>query len=47
MDTGGLTREFFRLVFQEVARRYLESSGCFSHNAVALQVLIDMVYVQL
>ena len=36
-DTGGLTREFFRLVGYH-ATKYLEPSGCFKHNSVALQV---------
>lgn len=37
-DTGGLTREFFRLFARAMASHYLEETGCFKHNAVALQV---------
>ena len=37
-DTGGLTREFFRLFSKAVISTYLEETGCFKHNAVALQV---------
>ena len=33
-DTGGLTREFLRLVGQHATK----PSGCFKHNSVALQV---------
>lgn len=40
IDTGGLTREFFRLLFQQIAAKYLECTGCFMHNAVALQVFL-------
>ncbi len=37
-DTGGLTREFFRLVSYAMSDKYMTSTGCFKHNAVALQV---------
>ena len=37
-DTGGLTREFFRLVAYYTSSRYMENTGCFKHNSVALQV---------
>ncbi len=37
-DTGGLKREFFRLFSKEFAGKYLEATGCFQHDAVALQV---------
>ena len=36
-DNRGVTREFFRLVGQH-ATKYMEPSGCFEHNSVALQV---------
>ena len=36
-DTGGFTQEFFRLVGHH-ATKYMEPSGCFEHNSVALQV---------
>jgi len=32
IDTGGLTREFFRLLFQQAAAKYLEYTGCFIHS---------------
>ena len=38
VDGGGLTREFFRLV-SNVTSQYMESTGCFRHNAIAYQVL--------
>lgn len=37
-DTGGLTREFFRLVKYAISSKYMESTGCFLHNALAYQV---------
>ena len=40
VDTGGLTREFFRLICYSIRNRYLESTGCFRHNATAYQVYI-------
>ena len=36
-DGGGLTREFFRLIACHVSK-YIEASGCFKHDSVALQV---------
>lgn len=39
-DTGGLTREFFRLVAYHTSSRYMENTGCFKHNSVALQVTV-------
>lgn len=38
VDTGGLTREFFRLICYAIGSRYLESTGCFRHDATAYQV---------
>ena len=38
-DTGGLTREFFRLISYSMNSRYMEATGCFRHNAVAYQVM--------
>ena len=38
VDSGGLTREFFQILFQQIASVYLDSTGCFKHNAVAFQV---------
>ena len=35
-DTGGLTREFFRLVGLHASIKYMEPTGCFKHNSVAL-----------
>ena len=37
-DTGGLTREFFRLICYSMKSKYMEPTGCFRHNAVAYQV---------
>ena len=37
-DTGGLSREFFRLVCYSISNQYLESTGCFRHDATAYQV---------
>lgn len=37
-DNGGLTREFFSLIAREILERYMESTGIFRHNALALQV---------
>ena len=37
-DTGGLTRNFFRLVGYHASAKYFEPHGCFRHNAAALQV---------
>ena len=42
-DTGGLTREFFRLVAYHTSSRYMENTGCFKHNSVALQVTFTIV----
>ena len=38
-DTGGLKREFFRLLTRSMAETYMDATGCFQHNSVALQVL--------
>ena len=38
IDSGGLKREFFRLLFQQMQAVYLDSCGCFKHNALAFQV---------
>jgi hypothetical protein len=43
-DTGGLTREFFRLVSYALKSRYITATGCFRHDAVAYQ---DSVYFRL
>ena len=37
-DTGGLTREFFRLLGYAVEAKYFDSEGAFLHNAIAYQV---------
>lgn len=37
-DTGGLTREFFRLIGYSISSKYLDSAGAFMHNAIAYQV---------
>jgi hypothetical protein len=37
IDGGGLTREFFRILFRQFSSVYLDSTGCFKHNSVALQ----------
>lgn len=42
VDTGGLTREFFRIICDSIRSRYLESTGCFRHNATAYQVAIQL-----
>ena len=38
IDTGGLTREFFRLIAASFSQKYLDSTGCFKRNAIAFQV---------
>ena len=42
-DGGGLTREFFRLVSYSMSSKYMESTGCFRHNAIAYQVSIHVL----
>ena len=42
-DTGGLTREFFRLIQYSIKSKYMEDTGCFRHNAVAYQVYIIII----
>lgn len=42
-DTGGLTREFFILVGYVINFKYLDSAGAFLHNAVALQVWLNLI----
>ena len=37
-DTGGLKREFFRLLTRSLSETYLFTTGSFMHNSVALQV---------
>lgn len=37
-DNGGLFREFFNLLSKEIIAKYMEPTGTFRHNAVALQV---------
>lgn len=43
-DGGGLTREFFTLVTRHCSR-YMESTGCFKHNSLALQVIMCEVQI--
>jgi len=38
IDTGGLTREFFRLLAASFSAKYLDATGCFKQNAIAYQV---------
>ena len=38
VDTGGLKREFFSLLFKKFNRKYMHVEGCLKHNAIALQV---------
>ena len=45
-DTGGLTREFFRLVGYHISIKYLEPTGYFKHNSLAYQVNIIMLLLQ-
>ena len=47
-DSGGLSREFFTLLSRDMARTYLEVTGVFRHDGLALQVslanyLVDML----
>ncbi len=42
MDGGGLTREFFTLLIKDLSRIYLEVTGIFRHDALALQVRISI-----
>ena len=37
VDTGGLLREFFMLLFRQIQETYIEN-GTFRHDSVALQV---------
>jgi hypothetical protein len=38
-DTGGLTREFFRLISYSISSKYIMySTGVSRHNAIAYQV---------
>ena len=39
-DTGGLRREFFRLLRTDLSGSYLNCTGGFQHNSVALQVYV-------
>ena len=41
-DTGGITREFFRLLASEIQRKYFSETGCMKHNIVAFQVICVM-----
>ncbi len=36
-DVGGPTREFFRLIRNDM-KKYVHETGCFKHNSVAYQV---------
>lgn len=36
-DTGGVTREFFTLLVNNITRKYM-IGGMFTHNSMALQV---------
>ena len=40
IDTGSVTREFFKFVGYHAAFKYFELTGCFKHNYVALQVML-------
>ena len=44
IDTGGLTREFFRLIAASFSQKYLYSTGCFKRNAIAYQVSVFYGY---
>ena len=44
-DTGGLTREFFRLIAYTISTKYLDSAGCFKHDAIAYQVINNILTV--
>ena len=37
-DTGGLTREFYRLIGYHASLKYFENTGCLKHNLIAFQV---------
>ena len=37
-DGGGLTREFFSLMARHFTK-YIEQTGCFKHNSLALHVM--------
>ena len=43
-DGGGLTREFFTLMARHFAK-YMEPTGCFKNNSLALQVIMGIVYI--
>ena len=43
VDTGGLTREYFMLIRNSIAARYLEACGVFRHNATAYQVKSNLL----
>ena len=43
VDTGGLTREFFRLICYSIGSKFFESKGCLRHNATAYQVAIQLI----
>ncbi len=44
-DAGGLTREFFWLVSYAMSDKYMTLTGCFKHNAVALQVWLLTIII--
>ena len=44
-DGGGLSREFFRLVAAH-SSKYLEATGCFKHNSLALKVVVNYVVAE-
>lgn len=47
-DMGGPTREMFRLVRHEMAKKYLEETRCFKLDSTALDVcgqIIDWNYI--
>lgn len=42
-DGGGLTREFFTIFGKDLARKYIETTGTFRHNAMALQARLFVI----
>lgn len=40
MTVVDLPETFFRLVAFHASARYMETTGCFKHNSLALQVLL-------
>ena len=46
-DTGGLKREFFRLLSKAISEKYMTPTGCLQHDSVALQVKKHNNYLSL